>query len=101
MSSQSLAYLMNCRNQPLDCRLYYLSKVFIGSMFVQLKNVGELNNGIEETKDWDEARDSYRLKEKNGVTELDVEMDAIAEFEQYFNDTFPKALNRLKQIAEQ
>ena len=65
------------------------------------KHLGELKNGIEESKNWEGAKESYHLKEKNGITELDVQLDSVGEFEQYFNDTFPKALNVLKQIAEQ
>ena len=67
---------------------------------IVFKHLGEVKKGIEEPKDWGEARESYQLKEKNGITELDVQMDATPEFEQYFNDTFPKALNKLKQISE-
>lgn len=65
------------------------------------RHLGEVKNGIEEKKDWGEAIESYHLEQKNGVTELNVELNATAEFEQYFNDTFPKALKILKQIAEQ
>jgi len=28
-------------------------------------------------------------------------LDSVGEFEQYFNDTFPKALHRLKEISEE
>lgn len=62
---------------------------------------GEIKNGVEETKDWGEARESYFLKEKNGVTELNVELDSTGEADQYFQDTFPKALTILKEMAEQ
>ena len=65
------------------------------------RHLGEVKNGIEETKDWGEATESYHLEEKNGITELNVEMSATPEFEQYFKDTFPKALEILKQICEQ
>ena len=65
------------------------------------KHLGEIKNGVEETNDWGGAIESYHLEEKNGVTELDVELDSVGEFEQYFSDTFPKALKTLKQIAEQ
>jgi hypothetical protein len=65
------------------------------------RHLGEVKNGIEEAKDWGEARESYHLEDKNGITELDVQLDSVGEFEQYFNDTFPKALNILKQISEQ
>ena len=67
------------------------------------KHLGEIKNGIEEPKDWRDATESYYLNEINGVTELSVKltMDANSEFEQYFNNTFPKALEILKQISEQ
>jgi Activator of Hsp90 ATPase homolog 1-like protein len=64
------------------------------------RHLGEIKNGIEETKDWGAATESYYLAERNGMTNLDVEMDATPEFEQYFNNTFPKALEILKQISE-
>ena len=66
------------------------------------KHQGELKNGVEEKKDWGEARESYRLEENNGVTELNVELDSPgADLEQYFSDTFPKALTILKKISEE
>lgn len=65
------------------------------------KHQGEIKNGAEEKKDWGEARESYYLEEKNGVTELNVEMDSIgADMDGYFMETFPKALAVLKGIAE-
>ena len=65
------------------------------------KHLGELKNGVEVSKDWEGARESYHLKENNGITQLDVELDAVGEFEQYFSETFPKALKVLKEISEQ
>jgi len=64
------------------------------------KHLGEVRNGIEVPKDWGGAKESYHLEEKNGMTEVDVQLDSIGEFEQYFKDTFPKALKTVKQIAE-
>lgn len=66
------------------------------------KHLGEVKNGIEEPKNWGDATESYHLDETNGTTELLVklEMESSAEFEQYFNDTFPKALEIVKQISE-
>ena len=65
------------------------------------RHLGEIKDGIEETKNWGEATESYHLKERNGITELNVELDSIGEMEQYLNSTFPKALEILKQISEQ
>ena len=62
---------------------------------------GELKNRKVENKDWAGAKEAYYLQEKNGITELKVQMDATAEFKDYFTNTFPKALAVVKQIAEQ
>lgn len=64
------------------------------------KHLSEIKNGVEETKDWAGARESYLLSEKDGTTTLDVQLDSVGNMDQYFNDTFPKALEIVKQIAE-
>jgi uncharacterized protein YndB with AHSA1/START domain len=61
---------------------------------------GEIINGVEEKKDWAGARESYFLKETDGVTTLRVELDATEDFQNYFKETFPKALALVKEIAE-
>jgi hypothetical protein len=40
------------------------------------------------------------LSENQGVTTLHIELDIVEEYEQMFRDTFPKALEAVKQIAE-
>lgn len=65
------------------------------------RHLGEMKKGVEEAQqDWQNAKESYSLSEKDGMTELKVDLDAVGEFEQYFNDTFPKALEAVKAIAE-
>lgn len=66
------------------------------------KHLGELKNGRQETKDWAGARESYALTAlTDQTTEVEVALDATDEFQDYFQDTFPKALHILKQISEQ
>ena len=65
------------------------------------KHLGEVKNGVEEYKDWKEVKENYYLSEKNGITELNVEMGETGEYEQYFNQTFPKAIALVKQISEE
>lgn len=67
---------------------------------MSFKHLGELKNGVEEKKDWTGAMENYFLSEKNGVTELTMEMDSNEEFEKYFSETFPKAIELIKQISE-
>ena len=67
------------------------------------KHLGEIKNGAIELKPWGDAFENYFLEETNGVTDLKViiTMEANADFENYFNATFPKALAILKQLSEQ
>ena len=65
------------------------------------RHLGELKDGIEEPKDWGEdAIESYQLNDKNGGTELNVQVSGTGDFEEYLKNTFPKALDLLKKIAE-
>ena len=44
--------------------------------------------------------ENYRLKTLEGKTELVVDMDMTDEFKDYFINTWPKALDKLKEVAE-
>ena len=65
------------------------------------KHLGEIKNGAEETKEWQGALESYHLEERNGATQLNVEMDSTPDFEGFLTNAFPKALQVVKEIAEQ
>jgi uncharacterized protein YndB with AHSA1/START domain len=65
------------------------------------RHQGEVKNGVEQNTEWAGARESYYLQEENGVTTVNVEMDAGNEFLDYMQNTFPKALAILKQECEQ
>ena len=73
--------------------------------FMSFKHMGVVRNGEEqhidkETENWVGAKESYKLVSKNGGTELSVEMDMTDDFQKYFEDTFPKALEKVKELAE-
>lgn len=80
----------------------------IPNEFMSFKHVGAVEKGVEkmdrpEDDAWRGAHENYILKEKNGKTELtiDLEMDGIDEkMADYFKETWPKALDKLKAIAE-
>ena len=54
----------------------------------------------EREKEWTGGTESYSLTEKNGVTTLIVKIDVPQEQEETFNTRFPKALERIKTLAE-
>jgi uncharacterized protein YndB with AHSA1/START domain len=75
--------------------------------FMSFKHIGEVQDGIEDTtsdkiKQWSGAIENYTLTETGNGTELQIEMagNLSADFVAYFSDTWPKALDKLKEIAE-
>lgn len=73
--------------------------------FVSLRHYGflvgddEVTTG-EEVEKWAGGHENYSFEENNGITTLTVEMDTIEEYLDYFNTTYPKALDKLKEISE-
>jgi uncharacterized protein YndB with AHSA1/START domain len=77
----------------------------IPNEFMSFQHLGELKNGVEDydspsAKGWAGAMENYTLQEKNGGTELSVELDADNSFADYFTQAFPKALDKVKELAE-
>jgi hypothetical protein len=73
--------------------------------YLSIKHLGMIKNGVEDTtseevKSWAGAMENYTLKETNGVTEVTIEMDSDPGFKDYFTQTWPKALDKVKEIAE-
>lgn len=60
-----------------------------------------MDNGEQKReKEWAGGRESYSLVEKDGVTTLSIELDVPREQEETFRVRFPKALKRVKVLAE-
>lgn len=54
----------------------------------------------ERAQDWTGGKESYSLAEKDGTTTLTAAFDVPPEQEEYFQDNYPKALERVKALAE-
>ena len=59
----------------------------------------EITTG-EQVEKWAGGHEIYNFMENNGRTTLLVELDSSDEFIDYFNQTYPKALDRLKELCE-
>lgn len=73
--------------------------------FVSIRHLGEIRNGVEdvtpaEPSSWSQAYETYTYTEADGGTQLQVDVDTPADYEQFMQDTFPKALQRLKLLCE-
>lgn len=72
----------------------------IPNKFMSIKHLGEVKDGKEELKDWGEPLENYSLSEKDGKTELKIDMGITDEWKGYFEETWPKALQKVKDLAE-
>ena len=71
--------------------------------YMSFKHLGEMKDGVEDIsvdKDWHGSLENYSLNEANGKTTLEVEMDIVDEYKDYFLDKFPQALQQVKELAE-
>ena len=73
--------------------------------YISIEHLGVVQDGIEDTtsdevKMWSGSHENYSFAEKNGVTELTVDMDINDDYKAMFEEMWPKALKKLKNIAE-
>lgn len=65
-----------------------------------ITETGEIDTTSEEIKKWSPAYENYTFNEKDGGTEVLVELTIPAEWKDMFNGLWPKALAKLKEISE-
>jgi L-rhamnose mutarotase len=73
--------------------------------FISIKHLGEIQNG--EKKEWYDEKmqggeflENYTFNEVDGGTEVLVDMDIVEEYKEMMAELWPKALEKLKEIAE-
>ena len=74
--------------------------------FVSIKHYGILDGDTEITtgeqvEKWTGGHENYMFIEHNNLTTVIVEMDMVSDYLDYFNNTYPKALEKLKNLCEQ
>ena len=77
----------------------------IRHQFVSIQHYGlitadkEITEGPEVEK-WANGFENYSFEENNGTTTLTVDLDTTEDFFDYMNQTYPKALGKLKELCE-
>lgn len=77
----------------------------IPNKFVSIRHYGllkgdtEITSG-EEVEKWAGELENYWFEEHNGITSVTVEVGVSDEYMDYFQTTYPKALQKLKEITE-
>lgn len=78
----------------------------IPAQFVSIEHLGMLNGNEEITSGpqvdgWAGALENYRFQPEGTGTLLMIDMDANEQFKSYFEETWPRALTKLKEVCEQ
>lgn len=77
----------------------------IPNQFVSIQHYGlliadkEITEGPEVEK-WANGFENYTFEENNGTATVTVDLNIIEDFLAYMNQTYPKALDKLKEICE-
>jgi len=77
----------------------------IPNRFVSIQHYGlvkadkEITEGPEVEK-WANGFENYTFEENNGTTTVTVDLDTTEDFLDYMNETYPKALAKLKELCE-
>ncbi|MFY7965562.1 MAG: SRPBCC domain-containing protein [Chitinophagaceae bacterium] len=84
-----------------------VSEIFdnIVNQFISIRHYGLVKVNVEitegpEVEKWANGFENYTFLENNGVTTVTVDLDMNEDFVDYMNETYPKALEKLKEICE-
>ncbi|HAQ37570.1 MAG TPA: hypothetical protein PLU49_07725 [Saprospiraceae bacterium] len=96
-------------------RIYFISPIGDGmfsviekmeiNKMVVFRHLGEVKEFVEQavtdpSKSWENALESYKLRQEVTGTSLIVKVDILEDFRDYMNKTFPLAIQVIKQISE-
>ncbi len=73
--------------------------------FISIKHIGMITDGVEDTESdavraWTPAYENYSLVPVGEGTRMVVDQDVTGDWEGYMRETWPKALEVLKALAE-
>jgi hypothetical protein len=77
----------------------------IPNKFISIEHLGLVKDGNEflsgeGVDEWKGAHENYTLERENGDTRFMVDMDTSGEMVEFFQETWPKALDKLKEVCE-
>ncbi|MFH1119261.1 MAG: SRPBCC family protein [Bacteroidota bacterium] len=77
----------------------------IPGSYISIEHLGMIRNGKEittgdEIEEWSGAREDYTFTTKEGKTLVSVDTDSSQRYRSYFEDIWPLALNKLREICE-
>lgn len=78
----------------------------IPAKFVSLRHYGMVSGDTiitegPEVEGWQNARENYSFAENNGITTVTIDIDVMEDHLDFFDKTWPMALDKLKELSEQ
>ncbi len=78
----------------------------IPNRFVSIQHYGLLQGDKEitegpEVEQWANGFENYTFEENKGTTTVTIDLDTTEDFVDYMNESYPKALDKLKEICEE
>jgi len=73
--------------------------------FISVEHLGMVKNGVvdttsEEVKKWTPSFENYTFTEKDGKTEVKIEIQTAEEYKKMMEEMWPRALKALKDLCE-
>ncbi|WP_231462328.1 MULTISPECIES: SRPBCC domain-containing protein [unclassified Pedobacter] len=73
----------------------------IRNEYLSIEHLGEIKEGKEDyDNNWSGTLENYTLEATDGGTLLKIDMGVEDEWKPYFNETWPKALDKVAELAE-
>ncbi len=106
--SEGSEMLFNSSMDDGQSGMYAIVKANRPYDFISLQHMGELVNGEKKMGSASgmgypenaEVFENYTFTERDGGTEVLIEMDTSSQFKEMFETMWPKALEKLKEVAE-
>ncbi|MEG1229152.1 MAG: SRPBCC domain-containing protein [Flavobacterium sp.] len=85
--------------------MYSIIETKTQNEYMAFKHLGEIKNFEEqpldeETKKWTGAMETYRLIPEEEFTTLITQVDVVEKYLDYFKETFPNGLEKVKELSE-
>ena len=73
--------------------------------FISVEHLGVVQDGVEDTtsevaRQWAPAYENYTFEERDGATQVRVDLDVTEAYAPMFEEMWPRALSRLKELGE-
>lgn len=98
----SKVLFLNAENEGMVSRIMekMAPELMVFEHLGMIDKTGKEDTGSEKVQDWAGSREIYELEEEKGETILKVTMDTAAEYKDFFDNTWPRAFKKLKELSE-